>query len=254
MTLKNKKGYGVIYKITNLVNCKKYIGQTSKHYVNDRWCQHKNYAKNNKRKGYLYNAMRKYGIENFEFKVILHDIPIEQLNFYEQLWISKLKTKTPNGYNLTDGGEGTRGMTPWNKGIPRSQETIKKIKRHCTDEVREEMRRRVSGANNPMYGRTGKNNPAYGNSRYGEENPFFGKHHSEATKRILSETQSKNKHKVAMIDIDTEKILLTFESYSEAAKYLRSNTQYKKADDSAISRCARGIYSCVYGHKWSKIE
>ena len=250
MTLKNRKGYGVIYKITNLVNGKKYIGQTSKYYINDRWSQHKNYAKNNKRKGYLYNAMRKYGIENFEFKVILHNIPVEQLNFYEQLWINKLKTKAPNGYNLTDGGGGTRGLIPWNKGIARSEETINKIKSHYTPEVRAEMSKRMSGENNPNYGKRGRK----GIQRYGEENPFFGKHHTEETKILLSELQSNKKQKVAMVDIDTEKILLIFDSYAEATRYLKKNTQYTKADDSAISKCARGIYTCVYGYKWSKIE
>lgn len=251
MTLKNDKGYGVIYKITNLINGKQYIGQTSKYRISDRWSQHKHSARYGK-KNYLYNAMRKYGEDNFEFKVIIHNIPVDKLNFYEQLWINKLNTKSPNGYNLTDGGEGTRGMIPWNKGIPRSEETINKIKQHYTEEVIEEMRRRVSGKNNPMYGRTGKNSPTYGNGRFGEDNPFYGKHHSEETKAILSDAQSKNKQKVAMLDINTENILLIFDSYSEAAKYLRNNTEYKKADDSAISKCARGIYSHVYGHKWIK--
>ena len=76
---------------------------------------------------------------------------------------------------------------------------------------------------------------------------------TEETKILLSELQSNKKQKVAMIDINTGNRLMTFNSYSEAAKYLRDYTQYIKADDSAISRCARGIYECVYGYKWERI-
>lgn len=252
MVIKNENGCGSIYCITNLLNNKKYIGQTSKLYLSQRWCEHKLNAKNGV-SGYLYNAIRKYGEENFQFKVLLHKIPLDKLNFYETLWIAKMNTKVPYGYNLTDGGEGTRGVTPWNKGIPRTQETINKIKQHYTDEIREKMRQRALGDKNPMYGRKGQDSPTYGCSRFGEDNPFYKKHHSEETKAILSNAQSKNKKKVAMLDINTEEIICTFSSYSEAAKYLRVHTEFIKADDSAISRCARGIYEYVYNHKWKNI-
>lgn len=253
MVLKNEDGFGVIYKITNLINGKRYIGQTSKLYINDRWCEHKNNARNGK-SSYLYNAIRKYGEDNFEFKVILKNIPIDKLNFYEQLLIKKFNTKTPNGYNLTDGGGGTRGFVPWDKGIKRSREDIEKMKAYFTSEVREKMSKRVSGTNNPMYGRYGKYNPSYGKSRYGNDNPFYGKHHSEQTKEIISMAQNDKKSKVAMLDVNTEEVILIFDSYSEAGKYLRNNTEFIKADDSAISRCARGIYKYAYGHKWRKLE
>lgn len=252
MALKNEDGFGVIYKITNLINGKQYIGQTSKLYINNRWCEHKNNARNGK-SSYLYNAIRKYGEENFEFKIILKNIPIDKLNFYEQLWIKKFNTKTPNGYNLTDGGEGTRGFVPWDKGIKRSEKDVAKMKAYFTSEVREKMSKKVSGANNPMYGRCGEANPSYGLSRYGDDNPFYGKHHSEKTKKMLSEAQNNKKNRVAMLDINTEEVILIFNSYSEAGKYLRSNTEFTKADDSAISKCARGIYQYVYGHKWRKL-
>lgn len=252
MITKNIQGCGSIYCITNLINNKKYIGQTSELYLSKRWCQHKINARNGV-SNYLYNAIRKYGEDNFQFKVLIHKIPIDKLSFYETLWIEKLNTKAPNGYNLTNGGEGTRGHIPWNKGIPRSQETVEKIKSHITDEVKEQMRQRVLGDKNPMYGRKGQDNPTYGNSRFGEDNPFYNKHHSEETKTFLSNIQSEKKKKVAMLDVNTEEIICIFASYSEAAKYLRVNTEFTKADDSAISKCARGICKCIYNHKWKNI-
>ena len=253
MALKNEKGFGAIYKITNLINGKMYIGQTTKLYINNRWCEHKNNARNGER-SYLYNAIRKYGENNFEFKVLLSKIPIDKLDFYEQLWIKKLNTRSPNGYNLTDGGGGTRGFIPWDKGIKRSVEDVEKIKAQFTPEVREKIRQKMLGKNNPMYGKKGILNPAYGLQRFGKDNPFYGKTHSEETKQKLSNAQQNKKQKVAMLDIDTEEIIYIFNSYSEAGKYLRENTEFKKADDSAISKCARGIYKYVYGYKWRNIE
>lgn len=265
MTLKNEDGYGCIYCIINKINGKKYVGQTSKLYLSDRFGAHKFNARNDV-SGYLYNAMRKYGEENFEIKVLIHGIPIDKLDFYEILWIKKLNTKSPNGYNMTDGGDGTHGFIPCNKGVPRSQETINKIKSHYTPERRKEVSKRVSGKSNPMYGRKGELNPAYGKNYWngqtgilkelfkGKNNPFYGKHHSEETKAKLSKAHNDSKQRVAMCDIKTEEVVKIFDSYAEAARYLRENTKYIKADDSAISKCARGKMNHTYGYKWKKLE
>lgn len=254
MIIKNEPGFGSIYRIKNLINGKLYIGQTAKLYLSERWDGHKFKARNGE-SSYLYNSMRKYGEENFEFKVLIHNIPVEKLDFYEMLWISKLNTKNPNGYNMTFGGEGTRGLIPWNKGKPRSQETIEKIKAHYTPEVREEFRKRNSGENHPNYGRKFPKTQEYIDAFYkGENNSFYGKHHTEETIQKQSKAKQHLKKSVAMCDINTEEIIKIFDSYGEAGRYLRKNTEYTKADDSAISKCARGIYGHVYGYKWKQIE
>ena len=185
---------------------------------------------------------------------MIHNIQYDKLDFYEQLWIQKLNTKSPNGYNLTYGGGGTRGLIPWDKGIKRSQEDIEKMKAYFTPEVREKIRERVLGENNPMYGKVGELSPSYGVRKYGNDNPFYGKHHSDETKEVFSNAQGKLKQKVAMLVLDTEEMICIFNSYSEAGKYLRENTEFIKADDSAISKCARGVYKYVYGHKWKKVD
>ena len=56
------KGY--IYKITNLVNGKSYVGQTIRT-IEERWKQHIKDSKGNKDDFYLHRAIRKYGKENF---------------------------------------------------------------------------------------------------------------------------------------------------------------------------------------------
>ena len=97
---------GVIYCITNLVNNKMYIGQTSR-ILQERWKDHLDsmHDLNNQRP--LYRAMRKYGIENFSCKII-EQCPNSNLNEREQYWINQKQTwiaKYPeNGYNLTQGG------------------------------------------------------------------------------------------------------------------------------------------------------
>lgn len=103
-----------IYEITNLVNNKKYIGQSKK--VPGRWNDHiriafidQNLLKNKTDirdyKLPIHNAMRKYGVENFSFR-ILEFCEQDDLNIREQFWIEKLKTNQPDyGYNLTPGGQ-----------------------------------------------------------------------------------------------------------------------------------------------------
>ena len=66
-----------IYKITNQVNGKVYIGQSVK--IKSRWAQHKREVNSGNSNTLLYNAMRKHGIENFTFEVI-EECSQKQLN------------------------------------------------------------------------------------------------------------------------------------------------------------------------------
>lgn len=94
-----------IYKITNLVNQKIYVGQSN--FIERRWAQHKSpYEQQRFSDKPLYKAFKKYGIENFTFE-ILEECPIELLNQREKYWISKLHTLChESGYNVTSGGDG----------------------------------------------------------------------------------------------------------------------------------------------------
>lgn len=87
---------GFIYKVTNKVNGKSYIGQT-RNTVEFRWRQHYK-AKDNK---YFHRAIQKYGKENFEI-ITLEKCEVEKLNDREIFYINKYDTFN-NGYNLTKG-------------------------------------------------------------------------------------------------------------------------------------------------------
>ena len=97
---------GYIYKITNTLNNKIYIGQTVKT-IEKRFQQHKN----NSNKPYfsqivLYKAFNKYGIENFICEQI-EEVDNEKLNERERYWIEYYDSFF-NGYNSTLGGQATQ--------------------------------------------------------------------------------------------------------------------------------------------------
>ena len=93
---------GFIYKITNLINNKIYIGQTIKT-VEKRFNQHKNnYIKPYFSQIVLYKAMKKYGIDNFSCEEI-EEVENKQLDEREKYWI-KYYNSYYDGYNSTIGG------------------------------------------------------------------------------------------------------------------------------------------------------
>lgn len=92
-----------IYKIENLINGKSYIGQSVN--IKSRWRQHKTTAFNSSSSSYnypLYQAIRKYGLENFNFSII-EQCDISSLNERETYWIQKYNSFN-NGYNQNEGG------------------------------------------------------------------------------------------------------------------------------------------------------
>lgn len=88
-----------VYKITNKINDKIYIGQTTRS-IEQRWKEHcRDYSCRA-----LANAIKKYGKENFTISILQKCSSIDELNKKEQYYITQLKTLSPFGYNLNTGG------------------------------------------------------------------------------------------------------------------------------------------------------
>jgi group I intron endonuclease len=112
---------GYIYKIRNIITNKCYIGETKKSNPLLRWNEHKSKIQKNIGCPALQDAVKKYGIENFTFTVLIICFDEDRYK-YEMDYIKKYNTMAPNGYNLTPGGEGGGFY-----GKKHSQETINKI-------------------------------------------------------------------------------------------------------------------------------
>lgn len=127
----------VVYKITNHINNKVYIGYTSN--LKYRWWKHKNIAKN-KPKGkyfYIHKSINKHGVENFSIEIIEEYLSEKDAKEREIFWIAYYNSNNNKfGMNLTSGGEGVRGL-----------------------------------------------------SRSGEKGSFYGKKHTDATKKNMSDSR-----------------------------------------------------------------
>ena len=114
-----------IYKITNVVTGKCYIGQAVD--IRARLMDHIHFSKY--KKNVLYKAINKYGIDNFDCRVVImintfgktQDEIKKELNFLECFYID-LYDSYKNGYNMTLGGDSTR------LGCKHTQETIQKMR------------------------------------------------------------------------------------------------------------------------------
>jgi group I intron endonuclease len=92
----------IIYKITNLLNDMCYVGQTWQP-LQKRFLQHKN--KNDSPK--LFNAIEKYGFNNFKIEFIMAVTSQIMADFYETYFIEKFNSKKREiGYNIDNGGKG----------------------------------------------------------------------------------------------------------------------------------------------------
>ena len=126
----------IIYKATNIINNKVYIGQTI-HTLNVRKAQHERSHEYGYKTAFS-NAIRKYGKENFIWEVIYETNSIEDLNEKESYYIKYYKSLvTENGYNLKGGGGND----------------------FLTQEVKNKIGESQLGEKNHMFGKTGELNP-----------------------------------------------------------------------------------------------
>lgn len=106
-----------IYKITNKINGKSYVGQSVN--IHQRWTTEKNASQNPNRHEYNYplsKAFRKYGFDNFVFEIIEYCTLEDDLNSKEKHWIEFYDTYF-NGYNQTLGGDSAKGSSYKDKEV-----------------------------------------------------------------------------------------------------------------------------------------
>jgi group I intron endonuclease len=109
-----------IYKMTNLINGKRYIGQTTGT-LKRRLLTHK-YGKTR-----VGNAVRKYGPENFKIELVCKAVDQSELNAREISTIRLFKTLLPNGYNVALGGNRSKRIASPMKGKKHSEATKLKM-------------------------------------------------------------------------------------------------------------------------------
>ena len=126
---------GYIYMIKNKIDSKCYIGQSIEKDINTRWNKHKRNI-NSDGCPALYGAFRKYGIDNFDFKIICISFD-EYLDDLEIYYISKFNSIAPNGYNLETGGNKNKIVHP---------ETCERIRKALTGKKHSE-ERKVNNSN-----------------------------------------------------------------------------------------------------------
>lgn len=100
MAESNSKPFGIVYCITNTVNKKQYVGQTTTDMAS-RWSAHKGSGSNCKA---LSSAIKKYGESAFVIAELAIARDSLELNALEAHYVSSLGTMAPNGYNLKEGG------------------------------------------------------------------------------------------------------------------------------------------------------
>ena len=204
----------IIYKATNKINGKVYIGQTVRS-LQERMAEHARHTQTT-----FDRALKKYGLDAFDIEQIDSTDSVDELNQKEIYWIEFYNCVVPNGYNMCEGGGNTKGF-----------------------HHKEESKRKMAEIKSTSY--------------WGENNPFFGKTHSEEARQKMSAKRKGMAHltpeaiqkvrashyKAKVRNIDTGEV---FDSVKEAAlKYGLKDTH--------ITRVCKGHRKRTGGFRWEHI-
>ena len=210
-----------IYKITNDINDKVYVGQTTltlekrfQKHCSDAWRRFMEHRP-------LYAAMRKYGCGSFHISLI-EECSTEQASEREIYWIGFYNGFT-HGYNATTGGEG--------KARFNHDEIIAKLKAHpyAADIANE-----VGCSTDTIYN--------------------IAKTHSIVLLNRAEETQDERRRKVEQYDTQGD-LVNCFASTVEAGKWCQlTGLTGDRLCASHISQCALGKRKTAYGYQWKYIN
>ena len=256
---------GIIYKYTS-PSGKVYIGQTLDAERRKKEFLDKNVVYAGSR---IENARQKYSPESFEYEILeskeYSDIneALNDLNLLESYYIGKYDSFN-NGYNMTYGGEGVRGIVFSDETKEKISNTLKKrYKTHPnpfkgkthTEETKIKLSEIAKKRNcSPFKGKhwneeQRKKISERAKLNIGDKNPFYGKKHSEETKQAIGKA---NSIPVLQIDAKTDKILRRFNSAKEAGESLgkaRGNSEIIKVCRGYVSPSGKK-YLTAFGYKW----
>ena len=232
-----------IYKITNKINGKVYIGQTIRS-LGERWTEH---CKKTSDCSAIANAIQKYGKENFTIEVLHTANSIEELNKKESEFIANLNSMKPDGYNLTSGGlnfvrteETKRKNSELQKG-----ELNHNFGKKASPETRKKMSESRKGERNHMFGKKMPEGHLEKmlEAQKGKPHPRLGKTFSEESRKKMSEAQKGNLPSNTM-PIRCNENGVAYKSMTAAAKALNLST-------SEISNFFKGKRNNCKGYTFS---
>lgn len=179
-----------IYKATNKVNGKVYIGQTKTTLKARIWKHKGTYLHKDYSHLCFYKALKEYGLDSFEWEIIETVYTSQELNEREKYWIDHYKSFGEGGYNSTNGGIGIGGHKHSMEAKNKMRESQLGIKR--TDENRSKKSIAMTGVNNGSKSGLAKLNDD----------------DVRAIKEMLSEGITKQKDIAAMFNVNKSTITL----------------------------------------------
>ncbi len=208
-----KKFY--VYKITNLINNKIYIGKTYDPY--GRWQSHLNTAKHkfSNTYSYIHKAINKYEKENFSFEIIFETNSEEESLSKEKEFILQYNSKNSKfGYNLTDGGDGISGFK-------------------YSDEQKLALSTRMKGRFD------------------GELNPFFGQKHTDETRIKISKARKNSSNENYLGEKSSQAKLTEIQVIDIKTKYLEGIIVKELKKNYNVSKGC--INSIIYNDTWKNV-
>lgn len=255
-----------IYKFTNNINGKSYIGQSIN--IDKRVKEHFWKAENENDISFnsiLHQAIRKYGAENFSVSVI-EECKAEMLDELEKHYIVEYNTITPNGYNILSGGQQQRAYPNFCKDCGKQ---ITKAATYCKSCALKRQQRKVENipskielasmikdsgfsAVGRQFGVSGttikKWCKSYGIPYLKDELIQWYNEQIGIIDIVVDKKEKVDlKKQVQQIDINTGEVIVIYESAHAAARALN------KKNCSHITEACNGKLEKVYGYKWQYI-
>lgn len=232
-----------IYMHKNKINRKIYIGQT-KQKPEKRWDNGRGYIDCSK----FYNAILKYGWDNFKHIILYQNLSKEQANYLETQLIEQYKTTNDKfGYNIKKGGENQSHSEKTKRKIGEANKiALKGCK--WSEQHKQLISQMFTGEGNPFYGKhhTEKSKQLISEHRKGkntgESHPLYGKHHKQSSLQKISKSRQGKGGKTVLC-VETGE---TFACMMDAAR------KYGLKTSAGIGQCCAGKAKSAGKHPITK--